>query len=58
VAVVVADRADAGDVCTEAIVEIDYRVTVSMSGGLPGTVAVTHDGRTVTTAGGDEENGG
>lgn len=49
VAVATADREDAGDVCTEAIVEIDYRLRVAFSGGFPGTVAVTHDGRAVTT---------
>lgn len=49
VAVETTDREDAGDVCTEAIVEINYRVSVSVSGERPGTVAVTHDGRAVTT---------
>lgn len=50
VAIATRDRGDAGDACTEALVEIDYRVRVTFSGGLPGTVAVTHDGRAVTTA--------
>lgn len=50
VAVTTTDREDPGDVCTETIVEIDYRVRVALTGGLPGTVAVTHDGRAVTTA--------
>jgi hypothetical protein len=50
VAVTTTDREDAGDVCTETVVEIDYRVRVALTGALPGTVAVTHDGRAVTTA--------
>ncbi|WP_434531267.1 hypothetical protein ACODNH_08675 [Haloarcula sp. NS06] len=34
---------DAGDMCTQAIIEIDYRATVMFENGLPGTVAVSHD---------------
>jgi hypothetical protein len=49
ITVATTDREDAGDVCSEAIVEIDYRARVTVSGDLPGTVAVVHDGRTVTT---------
>ncbi|MBV0924218.1 hypothetical protein KTS45_08385 [Halomicroarcula limicola] len=48
------DREDAGDGCTQAIVEIRYRATATFEGGLPGTVVVTHDhgdgGKDVTTA--------
>jgi len=48
VAVVTTDRQDIADTaCTEAIVEIDYEATVELAGGLPGSVAVTHDGRPV-----------
>jgi hypothetical protein len=36
-------------VCTQAIVEIDYEAEVAFSGGLPGTVVVTHDGREVAS---------
>ena len=43
VAVATARRGDVGDVCTQAIVEIEYRVTVSVEGAVPGTVVVTHD---------------
>jgi len=50
VAVATADREDAGDACSQALVEIDYRVRVPFPDGSPGTVAVTHDGRAVTTA--------
>jgi len=55
VAIATRDREDAGDACTDALVEIDYRVRVTFSGGLPGTVAVTHDGRAVTTAATEDE---
>ncbi|WP_245180820.1 hypothetical protein [Haloarcula amylovorans] len=54
VAVGTKDREDAGDMCTQAIVEIEYRATVTFDHGLPATVVVTHDhgdgGREVTTA--------
>ncbi|EMA10931.1 hypothetical protein C437_02827 [Haloarcula vallismortis ATCC 29715] len=47
-------QTDAGDMCTQAIMEIDYRATVTFANGLPGTVVVSHDtgdGRSsVTTA--------
>jgi len=45
VAVVETERDDAGDVCTQAIVEVTYRAVVSFDpdGPLPGTVVVTHD---------------
>ncbi|MFC6975159.1 hypothetical protein ACFQL1_11640 [Halomicroarcula sp. GCM10025709] len=44
VAVETVDRTDETAVaCTQAIVEIRYRVVVSMSRGLPETVVVTHD---------------
>ncbi|MDS0261499.1 hypothetical protein NDI56_19030 [Haloarcula sp. S1CR25-12] len=33
---------DAGDMCTQAIVEITYRATISFENGLPGSVVVTH----------------
>lgn len=49
VAIATTDREDAGDVCTQVIVEIDYQARVTLSGGLPETVTVTHDGRTVTS---------
>jgi len=38
-----AERADAGDACTQAIVEIEYRATVAFENGPPSTVVVTHD---------------
>lgn len=37
------ERDDAGDACTQAVVEIDYTATISFEGGLPDTVVVTHD---------------
>ena len=37
------DMPDAGDMCTQAIMEINYRATVTFENGLPGTVAVSHD---------------
>ena len=43
VAVATTRREDAGDVCTQAIVEIEYRASVSVEGSSPGTVLVTHD---------------
>jgi len=49
VAVATTDREDAGDVCAQAIQEIDYQAGVTVSGGPPGTVTVTHDDRSVTT---------
>ncbi|WP_324665131.1 hypothetical protein [Haloarcula sediminis] len=38
-----AGRADAGDSCTQAIVEIAYTATITFENGPPGTVVVTHD---------------
>jgi hypothetical protein len=43
VAVAEATREDAGDACTQAIVETEYRARVAFDGGFPGTVVVTHD---------------
>lgn len=43
VAVGVTNLPDAGDMCTQAIMEIDYRAVVTLENGLPGTVTVTHD---------------
>lgn len=43
VAVVTTDREDAGDACTQAIVEIGYEAEVRFEGGRPDTVVVTHD---------------
>ncbi|GGN98725.1 MULTISPECIES: hypothetical protein [Haloarcula] len=43
VAVETGARDDAGDACTQAIVEIDYEAMVQFEGGLPGRVVVTHD---------------
>ena len=37
------ERSDAGDSCTQAIVEIDYTATISFENGPPETVVVTHD---------------
>jgi len=37
------ERDDAGEMCSSAIVEIDYRATISFENGPPSTVAVTHD---------------
>lgn len=33
----------ATNVCTDAIVEIEYRLEATFAGGMPGTVEVTHD---------------
>ena len=53
VAVATTERPDAGDACTQAIVEIDYEARVRFEHGTPGTVVVTHsrgsDTETVTT---------
>ena len=43
VAVATTQRGDAGDACTQGIVEIEYTATVAFENGLPGTVVVTHD---------------
>ena len=43
VAVATTRRDDAGDACTQGIVELSYRATVEFENGLPGTVVVTHD---------------
>lgn len=43
VTVAAVDREEAG-VCAQCIVEIDYRTTVSFSGGLPPSVVVSHEG--------------
>ncbi len=52
VAVATRDRAGTDDrACTQAIVEIDYTAVLTFEGGLPATATVTHDGRSVTTAG-------
>jgi hypothetical protein len=45
---------DAGDVCTQPLMEIDYTAGIEFDGGLPGTVVVVHHvqsgSETVTTA--------
>ena len=47
------ERPDAGDSCTQAIVEITYTATVAFENGPPSSVVVTHDrgdgAETVTT---------
>lgn len=43
VAVETTEREDAGDSCTQAVVEIAYTATVEFENGPPGTVVVTHD---------------
>ena len=43
VAVATTRREDAGDACTQAVVEVDYRATVAFEHGSPDTVVVTHD---------------
>jgi len=40
------DREDAGT-CTQALVYIDYEVTVTFEGGVPKSITVQHDGRGV-----------
>jgi hypothetical protein len=42
VAVATTRRDDAGDVCTQGLVELDYAATVAFENGTPGTVVVTH----------------
>jgi hypothetical protein len=49
VAVVTTDR-EGPDMCTQAIVEVEYSVRVRISGRAPETVEVRHDDRGVTTA--------
>ncbi|GGK55959.1 hypothetical protein GCM10009067_05550 [Haloarcula sebkhae] len=34
---------DAGDMCAQAIMEINYRATVTFENGLPDTVSISHD---------------
>ena len=34
---------DAGDMCAQAIMEINYRATVTFEDGLPDTVSISHD---------------
>ncbi|WP_235007186.1 hypothetical protein [Haloarcula mannanilytica] len=43
VAVGTTDMPDAGDMCTQAVMEINYRAVVTLANGRPGTVVVTHD---------------
>ncbi|MFB6224692.1 MAG: hypothetical protein ABEH86_13605 [Haloarcula sp.] len=43
VAVGTTEMPDAGDICTQAIMEINYRAVVTFKNGLPDTVVVTHD---------------
>jgi len=50
VAVVTTDRTDAAEACTQALVEINYEATFSFSNGTPSEVAVSHDGREVTSS--------
>lgn len=56
-AVITKDRPDAGDACTQALVYIDYEVTVTFTGGLPSKASVTHDGRGVTSGATDSGSG-
>jgi len=43
VAVATTNRENAGDVCTQALVEIGYRATVEFDSGVPASVVVTHN---------------
>lgn len=47
---VVTESEDPDKMCTQAIVEIDYEAAVTFSGGLPGSVSVSHDGSDIATA--------
>lgn len=44
---VVTERRSDVEACVQCLTEIDYRVRLSFDGGLPGRVAVTHDGTQV-----------
>lgn len=57
--VVTTDREGTGDqMCTQALVFIDYEAAFEFEDGLPGTVEVRHDGEGVTTAGYSEASAG
>jgi len=43
IAIGTTERTDAGDSCTQAVVEIDYTAMISVENGSPTTVVVTHD---------------
>lgn len=49
--VVTTKRDDAGDVCTQQLVAIDYEATFSFDGRIPSSVSVSHDGQGVMSAG-------
>ena len=49
-AVITADRPDAGDACTQQLVFVSYEAVVTFTGGLPGHAVVTHDGTEVASA--------
>lgn len=43
------EDADEDEMCTQAIVAIEYKAVVGIDGDLPGSVRVEHDGEHVTT---------
>lgn len=48
--VITKDREGAGDMCTTALVFIDYEGTVRFTGGIPSRAVVTHNGEEMTSA--------
>lgn len=46
------------EACTQALVELPYRVTVRFENGLPGTTIVVHDGANGEQQAGQAETGG
>lgn len=50
VEIITRDREDAGDTCTQAIVEINYTATIHFSGSLPHNASVYHNGNMVSGA--------
>ena len=46
------------EACTQALVDLPYRVTVTFANGLPGTTTVVHDGVNGQQQAGQAETGG
>lgn len=55
---VVTERRPDAQACAQCITEIEYRATLPFEGGLPGRVAVTHDGSLVCSGGGPAADDG
>ena len=49
---------DTGEVCVQCLGSIEYSATITLSGGLPETVEIAHEGQAIATAGEDSAGGG